>query len=101
MIDNSVKVKVLVAKSCLALRDPMDYNPLGSSVHEFSRQEYWSGLPFASPRDLPNPGIEPGSPVLQADEPALCCLSHQGSLSYDNNELIILCSAFFHLSIDL
>ena len=33
---------------------------------EFSRQEYWSGLPFPSPEDLPNPGIEPGSPTLQA-----------------------------------
>jgi len=33
----------------------------------FSRQEYWSGLPFPSPEDLPDPGIEPGSPVLQAD----------------------------------
>ena len=34
---------------------------------EFSRQEYWSGLPFPSPGDLPNPGIQPGSPTLQAD----------------------------------
>ena len=34
---------------------------------EFSRQEYWSGLPVASPEDLPNPGIEPGSLTLQAD----------------------------------
>ena len=33
----------------------------------FPRQEYWSGLPFPSPGDLPNPGIEPRSPVLQAD----------------------------------
>ena len=33
----------------------------------FSRQEYWSGLRFPSPRDLPNPGIEPGSPAFQAD----------------------------------
>ena len=33
----------------------------------FSRQEYWSGLPFASLGHLPNPGIEPGSPALQAD----------------------------------
>ena len=33
----------------------------------FSRQEYWSGLPFPSPGDLPNPGIEPGSPALQPD----------------------------------
>ena len=34
---------------------------------EFSRQEYWSGLPFPSPGDLSDPGIEPGSPALQAD----------------------------------
>ena len=34
---------------------------------EFSRQEYWSGLPFPSPGYLPDPGIEPGSPTLQAD----------------------------------
>ena len=34
---------------------------------EFSRQEYWSGLPFRSPGDLPKPGIKPGSPARQAD----------------------------------
>ena len=34
---------------------------------EFSQQEYWSGLPFRSPGDLPDPGIEPRSPALQAD----------------------------------
>ena len=33
----------------------------------FSRQEYWSGLPFPSPGDLPNLGIEPGSPALEED----------------------------------
>ena len=33
---------------------------------EFYRQKYWSGLPFTSPGDLPDPGIEPGSPTLQA-----------------------------------
>ena len=33
----------------------------------FSRQEYWSGLPFPSPGDLPDPGIESGSPALEAD----------------------------------
>ena len=33
----------------------------------FSKQEYWSGLPFPSPGDLPDPGIEPGSPTFQAD----------------------------------
>ena len=34
---------------------------------EFSRQQYWNGLPFPSPGDLPNPGIEPGSPALQGN----------------------------------
>ena len=34
---------------------------------KFSRQEYWSGLPFPSPGDLPDPGTEPGSPALEAD----------------------------------
>ena len=34
---------------------------------EFSRYEYWSGWPFSSPGDLPDPGIEPRSPALQAD----------------------------------
>ena len=34
---------------------------------EFSRQEYWNGLPFPSPGDLPDPGIKPRSPTLQAD----------------------------------
>ena len=52
---------------CLTLCDPMDYSSPDSSVPGFSRQEYWSGLPYSSPGDLPNPGIKPGSPVLQAD----------------------------------
>ena len=43
---------------------------------EFSRQKYWSGLPFPSPRDLPDSGIEPGSPALQADS---LLSNHQGS----------------------
>ena len=43
---------------------PHDYSPLGSIVHGFPRQEYWSRLPLPSPRDLPNPGIEPVSPAL-------------------------------------
>ena len=43
----------------------------------FPRQEYWTGQPFASPGYLPNPGIEPGSPSLQAE--ILYPLSHQGS----------------------
>ena len=38
-----------------------------SPSRRFSRQEFWSGLPFPSPGDLPNPGIEPRSPALEAD----------------------------------
>ena len=54
----------LVAQSCLTVCDPMDCSPPGSSVCGISRQEYWSGLPFPSSGDLPNPGIETASPVL-------------------------------------
>ena len=45
----------------------MDCGPPGSSVHRFSRQEYWRGLPFPSPGDPPNTWIEPRSPALQVD----------------------------------
>ena len=60
-------LKLLVTHSCPTLCNPMDYSPPGSPSMEFLRQEYWSGLPFPPPRDLPIPGIEPGSPTLQAD----------------------------------
>ena len=56
----------LVAKSCASLCDPVDCS-LPSSSMGFSRQEYWSGLPFPFPGDLPDPGIEPGFPALEAD----------------------------------
>ena len=84
----------LLTKSCPTLCDPVDCSPPGSSVRRisqtripslscvglfvtpwtvacqvspsmgFSRQEYWSGSPFPSPGDLPNPGTEPVSPAL-------------------------------------
>ena len=68
----SLCVCVLVAQSCPTLCNLMDHNPPGSSVHggeEFSRQESWSGLPFPSPGDLPDPGIKSGPPTLPADTP--------------------------------
>ena len=55
---------VSVAKLCLTLWDPMDCSPPSFSVHGFPRQEHWSGLPFPSPGDLPDPGIKPASPAL-------------------------------------
>ena len=55
------------AQSCLTLCDPMDCSPPTPPSMGFSRQEYWSGLPFPSPGDLPDPGIEPRSPTSRAD----------------------------------
>ena len=57
----------LVPKSCLTLAMPCTVDCQAPLSTGFSRQEYWSGLPFPSPEDLPNPRIEPGSPALQAD----------------------------------
>ena len=56
-----------VAQSCQSLCDPWTVARQAPLSMEFSRQEYWSGLPIPSPRDLPHPGIEPGSPALLAD----------------------------------
>ena len=80
----------------------MDCSPAGSSVHEFSRQEYWNGLPFPSPEDLLNPGIEPGSPVLQADsllsEPPWKSPFHLSYLNYwhmaSHSICILFCVAY-------
>ena len=57
----------LVAKLSLTLANPWTVAHQAPLSMELSRQEYWSGLPFPSPGDLPNPGIEPGSLALQAD----------------------------------
>ena len=57
----------LVAQLCLTLFHPIDCSMPGSSMWGFLRQEYWRGLPCPLPRDLPNPGIEPRYPALQAD----------------------------------
>ena len=58
---------VIVAQLCLTLCDCMNYSLPVSFVHVILQQEYWSGFPFPSPGDLSDPGIEPGSPTLQAD----------------------------------
>ena len=54
----------------------------------FPRQEYWSGLPFPTSGDLPNPGIKPRFPALQA---VLCQLSHQGIKLLPNIHLPTKC----------
>ena len=58
----------LVAKSCPTLATPWTVACQAPLSMGFSRQESWSGLPFPSPEDLPDSGIEPVSPALQADD---------------------------------
>ena len=57
----------LVAKSHRTLCDPLDYSPPGSSVQRILEARILNGLLFPSPGDLPDLGIKPGSPALQAD----------------------------------
>ena len=57
----------LVAKLCWTLAAPWTVAGQAPLSMGFPRQEYWIGLPLPSPGDLPDPGIEPGSPALQAD----------------------------------
>ena len=64
IIFSPVTLLCVCAQSYLLFVTPWTVAPPGSSVHGFSRQEYWSGLPFPSPGDLPDPGIEPVSPAL-------------------------------------
>ena len=56
-----------VTQSCLTLCNPWTVAHQSPRSMGFSRQEYWSGLPFPSPGDVPDPGIEARSPTLQAD----------------------------------
>ena len=77
LIGNEPSARATCAKTCLTrkceslchvwLCDPMDCSHQAPPSTGFSRQEYWSGLPFPSPRDLPDPGIEPSFSILQAD----------------------------------
>ena len=82
----------------------------------FSRKEYWSGLPFPSPGDLPNPGIEPRSPALQADALSLAFYFYKCISLYENiwekaisNYLIVfsvifndkICLIYIHCKFDI
>ena len=74
----------------LTLCDPMDYSQAGSSVHGFSRHEYWRALPCPPPEDLLDPGIEPTStygllhwqagslPLAPPGKPRICVLTTHG-----------------------
>ena len=69
--------KRLVTQLCSTLCNTIDCSPPALLSTEFSRQEYWNGFPFPSPRDIPSPGNEPRSSALQEDslptEPPMDC----------------------------
>ena len=58
---------MLVSQLCPTLCNPVNYIPQAPLSMEFSKQEYWNGLPFPPPGDLPAPGIQPRSSALQPD----------------------------------
>ena len=66
MCIHSVLCRAKSLQSPLTLSDPMDCSLPAPLSMGFSRQDNWSGLPFPSPEDLPNPGVEPGSPAPPA-----------------------------------
>ena len=76
-VSKQIPLNIAYACACSVVSDSVT---LWTVAHQaplskkFSRQEYWSGLPFPSPGDLPDPGIKPVSPALQADS---LPLSHQ------------------------
>ena len=84
---------MLVSQSCPTLCNPCNFLQLTVACQsplsmEFSRQEYWRGLPFPSPGDLCNSGTEPGYPALKADsEPAGSPLSILSLQQFSNKSL--------------
>ena len=67
-IDRKSKLKLVKCLSHVRLfATPWTVAHQGPPSMGFSRQEYWSGVPFPSPGDLPDPGIKPRSPALEAD----------------------------------
>ena len=102
-----------VTQLCPTLCDPMDCSLEAPLSMGFPRQDYWNGLPFPSLGDLPDPGVEPGSPILWADalpsEPPgskLLLLRHNFSFQYSQVEtieslLIFICFCHRYLKIAL
>ena len=86
---------MLVVQLCL-FATPWTAAHQASLAMGFSRQEYWSRLPFPSPGDLPDPGIEHKSPALCADS---LPLSHQGSPRVNPNIKDGLCVIMIHISV--
>ena len=79
-----MKVKVLVTQLSPTLCNTMDCSLPRSSVHGISQARILKWVPFPSPWDLPNPGIKPGYPALQADS-----LPSEPSRNQFNNQVIL------------
>ena len=79
----------MCAQSCLTLCDPLDCKPPVPLSMEFSRQQYWSGLSFPTPEDLPNARIKATSPVSPALEGGLFTTELLGKHQWNvkNNEI--------------
>ena len=78
------------ARSCLTLCNPMDCSPAGSSVHGILQRRIVEQVPFPSPGDLPDPGIEPTSPALAGE--FFLSLSHLEMLSFKDCKARLLFS---------
>ena len=75
-------VYVLIAQSCLILATPSTVACQAPLFMEFSKQEYWSGLPFPLPGHIPHPGVQPKSPALEADSLLLSYLGRAMGFGY-------------------
>ena len=84
IITLNVKVKVKSLSRVQLFATPWTIVYQASPSMGFSRQEYWSGLPFPSPGDLPDPRVEPGSPALEAD--ALTSWATRGWIKCSNQK---------------
>ena len=68
LLPPSSLLRMFATQSCPTVCDLMHYSPPGSSIQGILQARILSGFPFPSPEDLPNPGTEPRSPSLQADD---------------------------------
>ena len=89
---------VVVLLLCPTLLQPHGLQPAALLSMGFPRQEYWSGLPFPSPGDLPNPGIKPTSPVWQADSLPLGHLGRPYSL-YSYYKILTTVPMLYNISL--
>ena len=76
---------------CLILCDPVNCSPPGSSIHGFSRQEYWSGLPCPPPGDLPEPGTESASLTSPALAAVFCFFFYTTRVTWEASVCVCVC----------